>query len=442
MQPNTPAIDAVSPRSPSSPRGQASVRIRIKPRINWFIVWSCLFLSNAFQRIIGQEHFVRLPSGGFIKESNNFVFFIGLATFSLAFGLIMHKIGRFRFHWSMLFTLALVLVCLASSAWSADQKRTVTQSLILIGVLFCVYYAYFNVNKSDLFKSLYVYAAIYTLTTFILALTWPSFAFHQAGEFFGMHAGRLRGLSSHKNDLAKYLSICLFILMYFGSTGITKPWIRYGLVALCAGLLMLTGSAKAVGALPVAILGSFLWTRTHLPSLRLLSIIVISWAWIFLSSTGTIEEIMAAVLQLLGRDPTLSSRTLIWSAVLEGLQNSPNWWLGGGYGAGWTNGVSDMVRGRLGSDTGHPHNGFIEVLIDIGIPGLIITIGLIFLTFLRALTSRLSGNDGRITFSVAVIFLTILSNMVGSYMFAAGDVMTYTIFLVPLLLEWKDDRRF
>jgi len=151
---------------------------------------------------------------------------------------------------------------------------------------------------------------------------------------------------------------------------------------------------------------------------------------------------MAAVLQLLGRDPTLSSRTLIWSAVLEGLQNSPNWWLGGGYGAGWTNGVSDMVRGRLGSDTGHPHNGFIEVLIDIGIPGLIITIGLIFLTFLRALTSRLSGNDGRITFSVAVIFLTILSNMVGSYMFAAGDVMTYTIFLVPLLLEWKDDRRF
>lgn len=229
--------------------------------------------------------------------------------------------------------------------------------------------------------------------------------------------------------------------MYLGGGVLPNRWVRYSLVGLCAILLVMTGSAKAIAAIPIAVLGSYLWVRTNKPALRLVTIITTSWGWLALSATGALEAIMSTALQLLGRDPTLSSRTLIWSAVLEGLQASPNWWLGGGYGAGWTAGISDMVRARLGSDTGHPHNGFIEVIIDLGIPGILI-LGLLMGTlFVKMIACQTPRQDERLRFVAAWFFLFALSNLVGSYLFAAGDLMTLMIFMCPLILDWKEPRR-
>lgn len=433
-------------RAPGSGQGVPTrsaldkANIAVPSYTNWLIVWVLIFLSNVLQRPIGQEVFVRLPSGGFIRESNNAVVFLGALTF-LAAGLLTF-LGRraLRFHWSMVLGALFLVLCFGSALWSGDPVRTTLQSLSLTGVVICVYYMYCGSTKSVLFRSMYVYAALFIFVNLAVLIAFPTYAIHQAGEFYGMHAGRLRGLSSHKNDLAKVLSACFLILVYFGRYSPFNKVVQVALLVACVMMMFMTGSAKTVAAIPVALLVAYFWVRTRAPAARLFGAASITIIWVLLSVTGLLDGLISWSLGLLGRDPTLSSRTLIWEAVMGALRYTPHWWLGGGYGAGWSNGISEIVRVSLGSDTGHPHNGFIEVLIDLGIPGLVVAGSILGATFLALALTRYQYDNQSFGFSVAWLTMLLLTNLVGSYLFSGADVITLLIFLCPLLMTWDRGR--
>jgi len=79
------------------------------------------------------------------------------------------------------------------------------------------------------------------------------------------------------------------------------------------------------------------------------------------------------VLTSLGRDSTFTGRTELWTVLLE--KARMHQWLGYGYGAFWrgATGMSGEVQEALhGWYPIHAHNGFLDIVLELGMLGLII----------------------------------------------------------------------
>ena len=82
----------------------------------------------------------------------------------------------------------------------------------------------------------------------------------------------------------------------------------------------------------------------------------------------------AMVLKALGKDPSLTGRTDIWDALMREVAERP--WTGFGYQAFW--GKDSVPAAFIRAETQWPvpsaHNGWIDLLIQLGWPGAI-TVG-------------------------------------------------------------------
>jgi O-antigen ligase len=78
------------------------------------------------------------------------------------------------------------------------------------------------------------------------------------------------------------------------------------------------------------------------------------------------------LLVLLHRNPTLTGRTELWDAVVRSIARRP--WLGYGFNTFWNgmNGESASVMIQVGWFPKHAHNGFLDLLLDLGFAGLVI----------------------------------------------------------------------
>jgi exopolysaccharide production protein ExoQ len=97
------------------------------------------------------------------------------------------------------------------------------------------------------------------------------------------------------------------------------------------------------------------------------------------------------VLKALGKDPSLTGRTDIWTALMREVAERP--WTGFGYQAFW--GRIDPRRLDPQAETGWPvpsaHNGWIDLLIQLGWPGAI-AVGLAVLVAFLTTLFRSAGS--------------------------------------------------
>ena len=113
--------------------------------------------------------------------------------------------------------------------------------------------------------------------------------------------------------------------------------------------------------------------------------------------------IYAATLQLLGKDPTLTDRTLLWHDVLK-IQVNPLF--GTGFESFW---LGDRLQILWATRWWHPneaHNGYLETYINLGLVGLLLLIILLIATFWkgrRELFNHFEWGRFRLGFLVMVV---------------------------------------
>jgi O-antigen ligase len=73
-------------------------------------------------------------------------------------------------------------------------------------------------------------------------------------------------------------------------------------------------------------------------------------------------------LAFLGKDPTITSRTVIWELVMEWVADRPL--LGYGYQAFWVGSPAEAIWAQMTWKPTHAHNGFLELWLDLGLVGL------------------------------------------------------------------------
>jgi len=202
----------------------------------------------------------------------------------------------------------------------------------------------------------------------LLALLWPSLGMEQE------YAGRfLRGMFDQKNETGWFAALAVVWLSVFGS-GKSK-WLGRGL-ALAALVLLLVSRSKT----PLAML---LGGATYYVLLRAIQGAKMSNSMkMFLTTALTTGEILLIwalapiLIDLAGKDPTLSGRTTIWSLYLSYLQGSYVLGRGPGF-LSWGSNATQVIATYMPTNSVvyGIHSMYLSLFGEIGASGLALYLG-------------------------------------------------------------------
>jgi O-antigen ligase len=207
----------------------------------------------------------------------------------------------------------------------------------------------------------------------IWAVALPAQGIHQATDFLAGFAGLWRGIFAHRNILGYNAGLTIALLMFYGGSAFHSWLLRGG--ALIASVACLIGANSGSGFLVtfslLALLSSVSLLRRLAPKHRLAMLALYS--LVVALSTIFLNEIIAAALSILGKDPDLTGRAPYWHYLMA-LISEDQPMIGYGYYAGFALKIRPEIYSLTGVDFLHPHNGYLDVIIAFGYIGLAICI--------------------------------------------------------------------
>jgi O-antigen ligase len=116
-----------------------------------------------------------------------------------------------------------------------------------------------------------------------------------------------------------------------------------------------------------------------------------------------IESFTASyITDTLGRDATLTGRTYVWSSLLpEATQNIVT---GHGFGGFW------ITKSRINFDISDAHNGYLDILLDMGIIGLLL-VSIFLLSCCRKAKKRLAFDFYWAGLWISYLFMAVCHNI-------------------------------
>jgi len=404
--------------------------------LHLFLLLCIVLLSGALQRPLGGDTLEGSMTGGFTRAQNQIILVLGAGVYAAALSLLVFHTRKITVYWQMWPALALNMLAIISVLWSVNPSQTLLRSAGLTGCTIIAVYTISTFSLREFLRQLVHFSVALVLFTFAAALLSRGYAYHGTSEFYSEHAGLLKGFFVHKNTFAKILSVCLIILVCWGGQFIRIRWLFWAVLICGFYLLYQTGSAKTFASVPFAIVGGYIFAHLRTSGQRLGFLIFGILAWTVVEAFDLIGWAMSLALEVLDRDPTLSGRTLIWQGAFEGVLRQ-NIFLGGGYEAAWQGVIGETVRAWAGFDPGHPHNGFINTILELGIVGLAV-LAVHFLVLTATLVSLPKGTSRRLhNFVVSWTILLITNNLSGTFMMLPGDLYWYLLLLAPAMMRWN-----
>jgi len=305
-----------------------------------------------------------------------------LATALVALWLLRNPAGMARMMLGLWPALLFPAIALLSAVWSSAPRATLIEALqLLVTVLICLRIASVLTTQAimlalALAMSLGVAATLANIATGLLP---PVYEVN----------GALLGIFPQKTVVARIVFLAGFAILALGLLH------RRPLPALLAAAAMypLIGLAKSVtgeiGYLFIGLLGGLavlrhlpVTARVLLPVLALVTLAAL--VAIYLATGGTL---LADLLELAGKNSTLTGRTVLWDIGLEVAADSPL--IGIGYEAFWTSPTYARVVAEIYAtvDDGlHGfHNAYIEAYVATGLAGLAALVWMQVLAWTRLL---------------------------------------------------------
>lgn len=278
------------------------------------------------------------------------------------------------------FLLVLAGLAIASVAWSIEPSLTLRRSvrmatfvLVAIAFVLMAWHArrYQNVLRPIL--------TIMLLGSIIFGLLFPALAIHS--ESAPELIGAWRGLANHKNGLG---ALSCFALIFWFHAWLTKevktlPALAGGAIATTCLLLSRSSTALAatlfVMLFLVLLLRSPRGLRPYVPYLVAIFLIgLLMYALAILNLIPGQGLLLSPITALTGKDMTFTGRTAIWTIITDHIRLNP--FFGSGYGAYWVGPMEhspsyEFIRRLASFYPGSAHNGYLEILNDLGWAGLL-----------------------------------------------------------------------
>jgi exopolysaccharide production protein ExoQ len=281
------------------------------------------------------------------------------------------------------------LLAIMSSLWSLTPEMSQYHGIqllatVLVGFLLSIY------TRLDRLVPL--------VFTAFLGSAIVSAAFVVVNPGAGIAAGgEWQGVYAHKNLMGSMMGLliiaaaCLFLEGWY-------RWLSGGATLFAAMLILLSRSGTAIVVLAATLAAfpvSMIVRKGVLAAGMAAGFGLVTGAagLILLELNGV--DLMQFVLRALGKDDTLTGRTLLWDIAINAYESRP--WSGFGFKAWWASEETGapFVKYIIRSEAGSFHNTFLEVAVALGHVGLFLLVLGLLASFIVAL--RAYFLDGRPT---------------------------------------------
>lgn len=323
--------------------------------------------------------------------------------------------------------LAFPLACLASVVWSADRGGSLVSAVQLSMTFTIAAFLGWRYSTAILTKCL---AIVLTVACLLSLLHWATGVFP-----WPVHtsAGGLAGLFSHKNMLgqrALFGVIALLAVLLMSRREAAGGFKLFALVALALSMLALglAQSMTAVLLLPPAAGLLVLLCLRRIPAgvataLVGLTLVIVALGPVMLAVAGV--DPVGTVLDGVGKDATLTGRTIVWDIAQQVIGDHPL--LGVGYGAFWSAGEFANLRlatQHAGAVTSASfHNFVFEILVSAGWPGLIAMLALLAAGVRRLGRLYLGAGSVAAACGLSLFLASIACALLGPSLYRAHEIM-------------------
>jgi O-antigen ligase len=352
------------------------------------------------------------------------------------------------------FYLLFIVLATLSVAWSIDTAVTVQFIFRLLVIFLCCTAFTLNGWRADRFQSVMrsLLGAL-LVGSIIFALVLPQYGVEQFPDYAPALQGTfkhygavlvptlkpvLRGLTYSKNQIGP--------LAGFGVIFWLQAWLdkqaKFFWVLLCGGAALIclywAHSSTSILATAFAVVMMLMlrhwpkWLRRYMPHLiAIFSLLIFVYSLVILKLIPQLEFLLTPITALTGKDLTFTDRTAIWQIVGEHIAQHPL--LGTGYSAYWVDAPgspAEVFKTRMNFYPGSSHNGYLDVINDLGIVGSICLFGYLA-TCMRQSVKIMEFDRSQGALYLVLLFYTFWSSMSESHWFSAGSVL-FTVFTLAV----------
>lgn len=309
-----------------------------------------------------------------------------------------------------------VLFAAISAVWSLDPSVTLRRTTSLLTAISFAYYANVRFTMHGIIRRMAVVLIVAAVTSGMLALAMPSIGVMSDG----LLAGDWSGVFVHKQQLGWAMFVACLCLVWLMVN--EQGWRRLGYVGalgICVGLLVMANSETAtisVAALPAMMVVTWVCRLSGLARIWAIYLLVLVTILGVAAVVLNLDSLMAGVID---RDESLTGRVPLWELLLD--RTGYGLILGYGFGAFWQadNPIATYVIAVSGWVVPEAHNSYIDLLINLGIPGLIIGLCVLFGTMRRGMQAVASGVPWA-SFAVSYSIILAIAAISETLLFHAG----------------------
>jgi exopolysaccharide production protein ExoQ len=383
---------------------------------------------------------------------------IKLVLLAIAVALMLRRWAAVRQMFGRLnvFFLAFLVLAPLSSLWSISRSDTIARyASILCTVGVCAAYCVNGWQPRKWQEPLRQVITVLLLGSVIFVLVDPVLAIQH--DVDSTARGAWHGLAGQKNPFGDLASFGLIFWLHgwlARQVGGWKALLGGGLALGC--LIMSRSQTSLMATVFVAVLLLMLLrtspgVRRYMPYLvPLFAVLVVVYALAVLNLVPGSGLLLQPITAITGKDMTFSNRSEIWAIIEQQVAQSP--WLGSGYGAYWIGPVptspSYIFLSRMYFYPTESHNGYLEIVNDLGYVGLVCLLGYL-VVFVRQSLKLLRVERAQGALFLAIFFQQAIVNLAEScwlhsdsgFIFATVTMATFALARALTERERESDSR-
>jgi exopolysaccharide production protein ExoQ len=429
-----PARAAMSPSSPL-PRRRASMTVREVAGGGALAVLFALFWWICYQNLPTEINGLVIKpfsTAGSIDRTNK------LATIFISAGIIASRwsLAQHVIRANNPGLLAFMVLAPLSAAWSIDANATILRYITLIGIfLLCFAISVSGWNQQRLRQVIVPPAMAILVVSLIVGALHPDKVIHVGQDLSQKDAWH--GITFHKNIFGMTASLItiLGVHRWLVRGGKGKAWTLVG-IGIAATCMLLSRSSTSLFATIVAVGVMVLLMRVTVIRQRYSTHVVVAVSGMIVLYQLVIQDVipgvnvlLAPIMGLTGKDTTFSARSIIWDVVKEHSRASPL--LGSGYGAYWQAeptpaSPSYVFMYLMNFYPSESHNGYLEIMNDLGLVGLLCLLAFLVYYMKQALQLMQFDRNSAVMY-LALLFQQMIANMSESEWFSRSTVCSMLI---------------
>jgi exopolysaccharide production protein ExoQ len=320
---------------------------------------------------------------------------------------------------------------------SQQPTRTISSGALLLAGVLLLYYIMSRYTLDQVLELLLVLGTVTVVASIVFALALPQYGLDRMGG----HATAWKGIFSAKNYLGNMALFFLTVAVsYRGRTPLLRL-VRISQIFFCLVAIAFSRAATAYVLTAIYILLFAFMKAMHGFKKKDYFVVFFVLLVVVCSVIVAIMLWPDFLFNLLGKDVTLTGRTGIWSAVTDSIAKRPLF--GYGYQAFWLGLEGESYRVILAVSwvLAQAQNGFLDVMLEMGVVGLTIVVLVFGFAFRDGVVCLLHSRDDErlraVEWYLTIVILTLIYNLDESFLFDPKHLgsMMFLLACVGLRIE-------